>query len=242
MSNIAVISCKKKKQPHPCIADEMYSASFVYRAQRDFIKKAYDDYFIISSKYGIIHYSYYIQPYDVSVYKNPTINFEKTLQVDDESQFWYNVSLQLEILLKRGHNIDFHTSNDYFTPLPKDTKSKINHINQPRAFGLTQTVYNKAEEMYDGGKDLSKCIEYITKKHPSKYNEQSKDFYHPILGHYVGKASDLKRNFPNEVDEGTLYMLSTGRCKQHKGWVIDKSLLPNLQQNENGRWGIKKQN
>ena len=46
---IAVISCKKQKQTYACEADEMYSKSFVYRAQRNFIKPAYDQYLILSS-------------------------------------------------------------------------------------------------------------------------------------------------------------------------------------------------
>ncbi len=240
MSKIAVISCKKKKQSYPCVADEMYSTSFVYRAQRDFIKKSYDDYFIISSKYGIIHYSYLIHPYDVSLYKKPTINAKNTLQVNDENLFWHNVNLQLEILLERGCDIDFHTSNDYFTPLPNTIKSRITHVNQPKAFGLTQTIYNKAEEMHDNGDSLNQCLQYITQKHPSKYNEQTKDFWHPDLGHHRGKTSDLKRRFPDDVDEGTLYMLSTGRAKQHRGWVIDESLLNKLYKTESGQWRVKK--
>jgi len=236
---IAVISCKKQKQKHSCIADEMYSKSYVYRAQRDFIKEAYDEYYILSSKYGIISPNNFIDPYDVSVYKNPTINFSKTKQVDDPSQFWYNVSVQIQSLLDKGGILDFHTSNDYFTPLPKEIKSKVSHIKQPKAFGLTQTVYQEAKQMFNGS-NIDECLEHITKKRESKYKEQPKWFYHPEFGEYFGKTSDLHRKYPNDTDEGTLYMLSTFRAKQHKGWVLQKELLPFLKKNDKGRWSLNK--
>jgi hypothetical protein len=35
-------------------------------------------------------------------------------------------------------------------------------------------------------------------------------------------------------------MLSTFRAKQHKGWVLDKKLLPLLEKNTKGRWSLKK--
>lgn len=236
---VAVISCKKQKQNYKCIADEMYSKSFVYRAQRSFIKESYDQYFILSSKYGIIEHDRIIEPYDMSLYKNPTINFSKTEQVDNPSQFWYDVSIQLKEMIDRGYQIDFHTSNDYYTPLPKDIKKFINHIKQPRAFGLTQTIYQEAKDMFNN--NLDECLAHITKKRASKYNEQPKWFYHPEFGEYYGKTSDLHRKYPNDTDEGTLYMLSTFRAKQHKGWVLDKDLLPLLEKKSNGRWGLKKQ-
>ena len=50
---VAVISCKKQKQTYSCSADKMYEKSFVYRAQRNFIKPSYDKYLILSSKYGV---------------------------------------------------------------------------------------------------------------------------------------------------------------------------------------------
>ena len=237
---VAVISCKKQKQTYACEADEMYSKSFVYRAQRNFIKPAYDQYLILSSKYGLIKPDKVIEPYDKSIYKNPSINFDNTEVVEDATAFWAYIEDKLNKLLDLGCEIDFHTSNDYYKPLSKEIKTKVNHIKQPKAFGLTQTVYNEAEEMFNNGDDLDTCLAYITKKRASKYNEQPKWFYHPQFGEYFGKTSDLHRKYPNDTDEGTLYQLSTFRTKQHKGWVIDKSLLSELKQTESGQWRLKK--
>lgn len=237
---IAVISCKKQKQKHACEADEMYSKSFVYRAQRNFIKLSYDQYLILSSKYGLIKSDKIIEPYDISLYKNPTINFDNTITVQDVVGFWNNVEKKLEKLLDMGFEIDFHTSNDYFQPLSKEIKKRINHVKQPKAFGLTQTIYNEAEKMFGEGNNLDTCLEHITKKRESKYNEQPKYFYHPEFGEHYGKTSDLHRKYPNDTDEGTLYQLSTSRVKQHKGWVIDKNLLPLIEKTEKGGWRLRK--
>jgi hypothetical protein len=239
---VAVISCKKQKQIYACEADEMYSKSFVYRAQRNFIKPAYDQYLILSSKYGLIKPDKVIEPYDKSIYKNPSINFDNTEVVEDATAFWIYVEDRLNKLLDMGCEIDFHTSNDYYKPLSKIIKTKVNHIKQPKAFGLTQTVYNEAEEMFNNGDSLDTCLTHITKKRPSKYNEQPKWFYHPQFGEYFGKTSDLHRKYPNDTDEGTLYQLSTFRTKQHKGWVINKELLPELKQTDSGQWRLKKKN
>ena len=54
MSKLAIINCKSKKQNYKCVAEEMYNISFQFRHQTDFIKEYYDDYLILSSKYGLI--------------------------------------------------------------------------------------------------------------------------------------------------------------------------------------------
>ena len=40
--------------------------------------------------------------------------------------------------------------------------------------------------------------------------------------------------------EGALHRVSLGKNPHHKGWVIDKLLLPKIEQNKNGNWRIKK--
>ena len=51
---IAITNCKAMKQDYACSVDEMYSKSYVYRAQRGFFTKAYDKYLIFSAKYGLL--------------------------------------------------------------------------------------------------------------------------------------------------------------------------------------------
>lgn len=238
--NVAVISCKKQKQDYSCPADEMYDKSFVYRAQRNFIKEAYDKYLIMSTKYGLILPTKVIDPYDMSLYKNPSINFSKTERLDDESKYWLSVGNKINEILDLGHTLHFHTSHDYFKPLDKEIKDKVTHVVQPRAFGLTQTIYEEALEMHKNNTSLDDCIKHITKKRASKYNEQPKTFYHPEFGEYFGKTSDLKRKYPDYIDEGTLYQLSTFRIKQHKGWVTDPLLLEKLEKTDRGTWRLRK--
>ena len=54
MSRLAIINCKAKKKDYSCAAEEMYSVSFQFRHQVDFIKEYYDDWAILSTQYGII--------------------------------------------------------------------------------------------------------------------------------------------------------------------------------------------
>ena len=246
-SNIAIVNCKAKKQDYICSADEMYSISFVYRAQREFFIEGYDDYYIISSKYGIIHNSQIIEPYNMTVFKNPNIkgSFSTTDKHKDEQSFWQLVNKQLKWMISKDCKIHFHSSKDYFNPLDSDIKEYIKYVKQPVAFGSTKNIYNKATEMFKNGSSLDSCLEFITSKHPSKYNEVAKWFYHPIFGKYHGKATDLNRNYPDVTDLGCLYQLSTNRMKQHKGWVIDEKLLDRVIKQKNGRWklsthGVKK--
>ena len=51
---VAITNCRSMKQDYTCSAEEMYSKSYVFRAQKDFFNLAYDEYYILSSYYGVI--------------------------------------------------------------------------------------------------------------------------------------------------------------------------------------------
>lgn len=52
--NIAITNCRSMKQDYTCSAEEMYSKSYVFRAQKDLFNLAYDRYLILSSHHGLI--------------------------------------------------------------------------------------------------------------------------------------------------------------------------------------------
>lgn len=207
----AVIGCKAKKQNYPCKAEEMYNKSFVYRAQLNFVKQAYNDFYILSSKYGLLHPDTIIEPYDTTLYSKTDIKYSP--KIENEISFWDMVNNQLNSI--SHNNIHFHTSNQYI----KGIKHNIRHIKQQKSFGSIKDVYVEALQMYNGS-NLEECLTHLQTIKPSKYNEQAKWFYHPTMGEFYGKASQLKRQFPDYIDEGTAYQLSVGKVNQHKGWTI----------------------
>ena len=48
---VAITNCRSMKQTYPCSAEEMYSKSYVFRAQKDLFNLAYDRYLILSSQH-----------------------------------------------------------------------------------------------------------------------------------------------------------------------------------------------
>ena len=61
---VAITNCRSMKQKHTCPAEEMYSKSYVFRAQKDLFNVAYDRYLILSSEHGLILPSKIIEPYE----------------------------------------------------------------------------------------------------------------------------------------------------------------------------------
>lgn len=204
---IAIIGCKASKQDYECSADEMYSKGWIYRAQRDFIKVAYSEYYILSSKYGLIKPTTIISPYNTTLYNEMDIKAAPKLK--NQNQFWDNVNKALP----KGE-LHFHTSKKYTEGITRN----IRHIKQQVAFGATKIAYNKALEMYNGN-NIEECLEYIQKKQPSKYNEQAKWFTHPEHDDFFGKATQLVKAHSG-LDIGNAYQMSTGRTKSHKQWRI----------------------
>jgi len=235
---IAIISCKSRKQDYVCSADEMYSPSPVYRAQREFCIKGYDDYYIISSKYGIIHHTQIIEPYDIRL-GHITLEAEKEIHKWDKNML-DKIDSQIKYMKSKDWDIDYHTSNIYFSPLDEGTKKMINHIKQPRGIGASTPTYTQAINLLDS-EPLSRCLEFISEKKKPKYNEQPKWFYHPSHPPFFGKSRQLKLKYPDTIQEGNLIRTSNGITPQHKGWVIDKTHLDNMYQTDSGQWRIKKQ-
>jgi hypothetical protein len=63
---IAILNCKGKKQDYECNAEEMYSKSYMFSKQLDIVKKNYNAYYILSSKYGLVSPNTIIEPYDLT--------------------------------------------------------------------------------------------------------------------------------------------------------------------------------
>jgi hypothetical protein len=73
---IAILGCKGVKQNYTCPAEEMYNKSYIFSKQLEIIKKNYDKYYILSSKYGLITPDTIIEPYDL-IFEPLNTNFTR---------------------------------------------------------------------------------------------------------------------------------------------------------------------
>lgn len=235
---IAIVSCKSRKQDYVCSADEMYSVSHLYKAQREFLIKGYDDYYIMSSEYGIISPNHIIKPYDRVVgtrlhQSNP-----------DVKNGWdpdtiYLIEEQINWMLKKGWAIDIHTSKAYYDPLSEETKKRINYVKQPHGINLIKPIYDEATDMLDT-KSLDECLQFIGHKE-DKSNKAPINWYHPEHGLFYGTTWALYIKYKDQkLNNGNLDLVRTGINPQARGWVVDESLLDKLYQTDSGQWRLKK--
>lgn len=64
---IALISCSKSKQNHPCAAAKMYAPSELFSLSYEYAKRTADRIFILSGKYGLLKEDTLIEPYQVTL-------------------------------------------------------------------------------------------------------------------------------------------------------------------------------
>jgi hypothetical protein len=100
---IALISCTKLKQEYTCPAREMYLKSTLFsKAFRYIEQQGYDDWFILSAKYGLLNKDEVIEPYDV------TLNNMKSAEKKEWSR---KVADQIQSLKLK--NVDFYAGANY---------------------------------------------------------------------------------------------------------------------------------
>lgn len=250
---VAITNCKSMKQDYPCSVDEMYSKSYVYRAQSMFFKKSYDKYLIFSSKYGLLSPTANIEPYDLALQSNiGRVNVNNALTDEQRQLLFKKVETQLIKLFEIADEIHFHTSLVYYAPLDKifkkhpKFKSKLKRIGQQKNPPIGAKKYEEATLMYNGS-NLDECLTHVSTI-PKGVPESAKMWYHQKLSvDGVGpfKAHQLRKwvqdNHPDEkIDEGSLHKVSLSKIEQTYGWVIDKQYLPHLKQYPNKSWRFNK--
>tara|TARA_R100000008_G_scaffold85019_1_gene73868 strand:+ start:75 stop:548 length:474 start_codon:yes stop_codon:yes gene_type:complete len=80
MKKIAVISCGSKKKDYKCPATEMYSDGLLFNTMHSFVKSEYNDYVILSGKYGVLNPDEIIEPYGDVVFFVQKIFRDKALK------------------------------------------------------------------------------------------------------------------------------------------------------------------
>ena len=230
-----IVTCRSKKHyfHNPTPAEEVYSAAYAFPPQRDFAKKAYNEYYIISTKYGLINFKTPIEYYDQVVFtQGKGHNKLKTKGVWDknEKQKWVeDLKKDINNLLNREEikSVDLHLTTSYWNVIKKEFQHhpKIKFVSQQRNSPLVKTKYEEALKEYNG-ENMEKCLSIISTI-SGEEKEQLKTFYHPEDGEIYGKARDVWKQFPY-VDLGGLHRVSMKRAKQHRGWVINEKYLSQL--------------
>lgn len=103
---IALVSCTKLKANYPCTSKEMYQESILYKKAVKFIEqqRKYDEWYVLSAKYGLLRQNEVIEPYDL------TLNNMKV----EERKTWSNLVLrQVQDMRLDITEIDFYAGEKY---------------------------------------------------------------------------------------------------------------------------------
>ena len=246
---IAITNCKSMKQDYACPAKELYSKSYVFRAQKDFFESQYDTFYILSAKYGLINSNTIIEPYNESVMVEGQTHFKTThtgeWSKEEQAKWVEKVKIQLNRLLnlEQIKEIHFHVTGTYWNPIKKyfEDHPKVVYVKQQMNPPTQQKQYIFALQKAQQGENLNNCISFLSTLVKGE-EEKEKWFYHPNHKSVFGKTKDVKKLY-DWVDMGGLHRVSMSRSKQHKGWVIRQDLIPYLYEvggEGSGKWRMKK--
>jgi cytoplasmic iron level regulating protein YaaA (DUF328/UPF0246 family) len=133
---IALVSCTKQKANYACTVKEMYRESMLFKKAVKFIEQQnYDDWYVLSAKYGLLRKQDVIKPYDL------TLNYMKACErkVWSESVLKQLVNLQLDI-----EQIDFYSGvkyREYLIPVLEDKGITCNVPLQGKGIGEQLQFY-----------------------------------------------------------------------------------------------------
>ena len=237
--NIIIVNCRSKKHKtiKPTPAEDVYSAAYAFIPQKTFAKLAYNDYYIISTKYGLINFTEPIEYYDKVLFTTGKGHNKLKTKGDwtkEEKNAWINqIKSKINELLEDENveRIDLHLTTSYWNVIKDEFENnpRIKFVGQQRNSPIVKNKYEQAIKLYNGS-NLDKCLSLISTIEGEE-EEIPKHFYHPEDGEVFGKARDVWKQFPY-VDLGGLHRVSMNRADQHRGWVINKFYLDKLSKKE----------
>jgi len=71
MKTIGLVSCTRSKLHHEALARELYMPSALFRKARAYCEQTYDEWYVLSAKYGLVHPATKLDPYDVTLNNMP---------------------------------------------------------------------------------------------------------------------------------------------------------------------------
>lgn len=118
---IALISCTKLKEEFPCEAKKLYSKSTLFNKAVSYIEaNDYDDWYVLSAKYGLLSKDKVVEPYDVTLNK---MNIK-------ERKCWAEMVLR-DIVKIKPMKVDFYAGMKYREYLVKQLKDIGILVNVP---------------------------------------------------------------------------------------------------------------
>jgi hypothetical protein len=134
---IALISCTKLKANYPCATREMYQESTLFKKAIKFIEQRdYDEWFVLSAKYGLLRQNDVIEPYDL------TLNNMKAA----ERKTWSELVLkQIDNLQLNLKQIDYYAGvkyREYLIPVLEQMGFICNVPLQGKAIGEQLQYYS----------------------------------------------------------------------------------------------------
>lgn len=133
---IALVSCTKLKANHPCSAREMYQESTLFKKAVKFIEQQdYDNWYVLSAKYGLLRQNDEIGPYDL------TLNNMKVFERKEWSKL---VLKQIEDMQLSPSQIDFYAGakyREYLIPALEEKGTICNVPLQGKAIGEQLSYY-----------------------------------------------------------------------------------------------------
>ena len=117
MANIVLLSCTKSKTDHPAPAQELYSASPMFRKTLEYGKKLQPDkMYILSAKHHLVPLDKKLAPYDLTL---------KDMKADEKKAWGEKVISQMREkgLNPEKDNFIFLTGSEYMKPLTSTLKN-----------------------------------------------------------------------------------------------------------------------
>jgi hypothetical protein len=141
---IAIINCGSKKQPKACEAKNMYKGGNLFDTMKQFVEQEYEEYLIVSGKYGMLEPNQIIEPYEDVVFFVQKIFRErakkqgKTLSaVSKEDQDKWAKKVWESRDWNQYDTVDFYINIYYWEPLKKyfTDQTKFRHHKFSRQLG-----------------------------------------------------------------------------------------------------------
>ena len=128
MSSLAVLNCMRSKQIYPCGPREMYWPSILFRSQVAFVEARYDNWVVVSSKYGVVQQDQIIEPYDAFVGSSGLVVKETTKKYTAAEKRARGNRVSQEIEMLGYDQVDYFISNSYANLFPRNVSGSARDL------------------------------------------------------------------------------------------------------------------
>lgn len=163
---IAILNCKGTKQSYACNAEEMYSPSYIFSKQLEIVKKNYNKYYVLSSKYGLVEPTTIIEPYNL-IFEPPKTDFtrgmgagyNKSPRATKEYKQEWAIKV-IEQIKQLNNQVDMWVGYLYYNPLKKYLPANVRKVQVNSGKGVNKmkgmlnqisTMDINVEEMIEQG-------------------------------------------------------------------------------------------